>query len=958
MLEIHELTVFSDGAIDGLFSVRQFDNLSHTLAFNLQSTISSGDAAQLRVQPAGKQIPYLYPCVMSGNRVTVTPNNSAWEAAGIASCQLEITSQGDVIWQTNVFPVRVIRSLDEAGGITPDEGQTLVDQLEAARDEALAAADAANAAAENAKGITILGTYDTLEALQQAIPNPAQGDHYNVGTAAPYTVYMWDATTPPGSWIDQGQMEGPQGPQGEQGEPGATGPQGDPGAAATIAVGTVTTGDPGTDAAVTNSGTANAAIFDFTIPQGVQGPQGIQGPQGVQGETGEAATIQVGTVSTGEPGTEASVTNGGTENAAVFNFIIPRGEQGIQGPQGDPGPKGEQGVQGEPGAVFTPAVSAEGVLSWTNDGNLQNPDPVNIKGPQGEQGIQGIKGDTGLAATIQVGTVSTGAAGSSVSIINSGNENAAILDFTIPQGIQGIQGPKGDQGQTGAQGPQGNPGYYFTPSVSAEGILSWTNNGDLDNPVSVNVKGPQGIQGKTGPQGPQGQTGPQGEKGETGTGLDIKGTYDTLEALQAAVTQPAQGDMYNVGTAEPYTIYMWDTTTEPGEWLSQGQLQGAQGPQGPIGPQGPEGPQGIQGIQGIQGETGPQGQTGPQGPQGEPGYYFTPSVASDGLLSWTNNGNLQNPESVNIKGPQGAQGDQGPQGNPGIAATISIGTVSTGNAGSNATVTNSGTANAAILDFSIPQGIQGEQGIQGNPGPKGDTGDTGPQGPAGPYFIPAVSPDGDLSWTNTGSLDNPSTVNIKGPQGEQGIQGPIGPEGPQGPEGPAGANGADGAQGPAGTTFTPAVSADGVLSWTNDGEMENPDPVNIKGPQGPEGPTGPAGPNEVTTSTSTTITGILKGTGAAIAQAVSGTDYAPPSQSITATLLSTGWADNAQTLTVSGVTDTSNGLLRIAQTATTEQFTAWGAALPRITAQAADSITVTIAGTVPTVDIPVEVILL
>lgn len=118
-----------------------------------------------------------------------------------------------------------------------------------------------------------------------------------------------------------------------------------------------------------------------------------------------------------------------------------------------------------------------------------------------------------------------------------------------------------------------------------------------------------------------------------------------------------------------------------------------------------------------------------------------------------------------------------------------------------------------------------------------------------------------------------------------------------------------------------------------------------------------------------TATGLLKGDGdgsitAAVAgtdyQAplTAGTDYAPPSQSITATLTSTGWADNAQTLTVSGVTANSNGLLRIAQTATTEQFTAWGAALPRITAQAADSITVTIAGTVPTVDIPVEVILL
>lgn len=118
-----------------------------------------------------------------------------------------------------------------------------------------------------------------------------------------------------------------------------------------------------------------------------------------------------------------------------------------------------------------------------------------------------------------------------------------------------------------------------------------------------------------------------------------------------------------------------------------------------------------------------------------------------------------------------------------------------------------------------------------------------------------------------------------------------------------------------------------------------------------------------------TASGLLKGDGAGGVTAAAagtdyqapltaGTDYATPAQTAQATLLASGWADNAQTLTVSGVTATSNGLLRIAQTATNEQFTAWGAALPRITAQAADSITVTIAGTVPTVDIPVEVILL
>lgn len=133
--------------------------------------------------------------------------------------------------------------------------------------------------------------------------------------------------------------------------------------------------------------------------------------------------------------------------------------------------------------------------------------------------------------------------------------------------------------------------------------------------------GPQGEQGPVGPQGPPGETGPagpQGEKGDAGTGLDILGTYDSLESLQSSVTQPQQGNMYNVGTSAPYTVYMWDTTNG-GEWISQGQLQGAKGDTGPQGPQGEPGPQGEQGPKGEQGPQGEQGPAGPQGPQGEPG---------------------------------------------------------------------------------------------------------------------------------------------------------------------------------------------------------------------------------------------------------------------------------------------------------------------------------------------------
>lgn len=69
---------------------------------------------------------------------------------------------------------------------------------------------------------------------------------------------------------------------------------------------------------------------------------------------------------------------------------------------------------------------------------------------------------------------------------------------------------KGDPGENGAT---------FTPTIDAEGNLSWTNDKNLDNPEIVNLRGPKGETGETGPIGPKGETGetgPRGEKGETG----------------------------------------------------------------------------------------------------------------------------------------------------------------------------------------------------------------------------------------------------------------------------------------------------------------------------------------------------------------------------------------------------------------------------------------------------------
>ena len=165
--------------------------------------------------------------------------------------------------------------------------------------------------------------------------------------------------------------------------PTGAGGGGEPGKAATIQVGQVTTGEPGSEAQVTNSGSENAAVFDFVIPRGEpgpkgdtgaagpqgergeQGPAGADGAQGLQGNPGQAATIQVGKVTTGEPGSEVQVTNSGSESAAVFDFVIPRGEPGAAGPQGE---RGEQGPAGQ----GIPAGGSAGQIPSKVDGSDYN----------------------------------------------------------------------------------------------------------------------------------------------------------------------------------------------------------------------------------------------------------------------------------------------------------------------------------------------------------------------------------------------------------------------------------------------------------------------------------------------------------------------------------------------------------------------------------------------------------
>jgi hypothetical protein len=110
-----------------------------------------------------------------------------------------------------------------------------------------------------------------------------------------------------------------------------------------------------------------------------------------EGPAGAAVTVAVGTVTTGAAGSSAQVTNSGSSSAATLNFTIPRGDTGPQGAKGDKGDPGSAGPAGAPGT----------------------------------------------AATVTVGKVTTGAAGGSAQVTNTGTSAAAVLNFTIPQGPVG-----------------------------------------------------------------------------------------------------------------------------------------------------------------------------------------------------------------------------------------------------------------------------------------------------------------------------------------------------------------------------------------------------------------------------------------------------------------------------------------------------------------------------------------
>lgn len=104
-----------------------------------------------------------------------------------------------------------------------------------------------------------------------------------------------------------------------------TGQTGPTGQAATIEVESTVTGEPGTQASVENVGTTGAAKLRFTIPRGNTGQNGV------------TPTLAAGNVETLEPDQPATASVTGEGPAYQINLGIPRGQTGAQGAPGQDG---------------------------------------------------------------------------------------------------------------------------------------------------------------------------------------------------------------------------------------------------------------------------------------------------------------------------------------------------------------------------------------------------------------------------------------------------------------------------------------------------------------------------------------------------------------------------------------------------------------------------------------------
>ena len=459
-------------------------------------------------------------------------------------------------------------------------------------------------------------------------------------------------------------------PKGNKGDTGASGGSGETTVVnPTITIGTVTNGDT---ASATITGDSPNYTLNLVLPKGDKGAKGDKGDAGAKGADGITPTIAVGTTTTGEAGTNAEVTMSKSGTTYTFNFVIPKGAKG------DTGAAGTNGAKGEKGDPFTYADFTSEQLAALKGakGDKGEKGDTGVAGAKGDKGEKGDKGADGVTPTFTIGTITTGAAGSTATVTITGTAPNYVLNFTIPKGDKGDAGEAGSGGDVDLTGYAKLAGATFTGKISSP-IVSATRY--FETPTLVG----EGDDSKYYHRVVFGHK--NFDKMEF---HEYGGLFRFLENKNGGVNDgrllfqiSASGVDSSVDLKER-GVRVYSPNNKP-----------------------------TAADLGITTDTN--------------GATFTPAVDDAGNLSWSNDKDLANPNTVNIKGAKGDKGDKGEKGDTGAKGAdgqtpnISIGTVTTGAAGTNASATISGTTPNLTLNLTIPKGDKGDKGDTGAAGSGG-----------------------------------------------------------------------------------------------------------------------------------------------------------------------------------------------------------------------------------------------
>lgn len=590
--------------------------------------------------------------------------------------------------------------------------------------------------------------------------------------------------------------KGDKGDVGEKGDTGAKGDKGDTGATGangitpTLKVGSTSTGNAGTNASVTMTDNNNVYTLNFVIPKGEKGDTGAKGDAGVKGQDGAKGadgitpTLKVGTVTTLAAGSNATVTMSKNNNEYTLNFGIPKGNKGDTGASGG---SGETTVVNPTITIGTVTNGDTASATITGDSPNYTLNLVLPKGDKGAKGDAGVKGADGITPTIAVGTTTTGEAGTNAEVTMSKSGTTYTFNFVIPKGVKGDTGAAGTNGAKGDKGDKGEKGDPFTyADFTSEQLAALKgakgDKGDKGDTGADGVAGAKGDKGDRGEKGADGVTptftigtittgaagstatvtitgtapnyvlnftipkGDKGDAGEAGSGGDVDLTgYAKLAGatFTGKISSPiVSATRYFetptlVGEGDDSTYYhrvvFGHRNFDRMEFHEYGGLfkflKNTSGKEN----------EGQLLFQISPSEVNSNVQLKENGvrvysPNNKPtaadlgittgtnGATFTPAVDDAGNLSWSNDKDLANPNTVNIKGAKGDKGDKGDTGAKGAdgqTPNISIGTVTTGAAGTNASAEITGTTPNLTLNLTIPKGDKGDKGDTGAAGSGG-----------------------------------------------------------------------------------------------------------------------------------------------------------------------------------------------------------------------------------------------